>query len=91
MIKSQNFRRVISMGPQSYVQTKRRCQKLQERVGDYLIKVHCDAHNLELAAAYVLTKEKKQAMEEVETALKGVSVSSKPKSATWPDIHSKMC
>ena len=58
------------MGPQSYGQTKWRCQKLQERVGDYVIKVHCVAHNLELAVVDVLTKEKKQAMAEVETTLK---------------------
>ena len=59
--------------------------------GDHLIKVHFVAHNLELAAVDVLEMEKKQAMAEVETTLKGVSVSSKPKSATWPDRHSKMC
>ena len=53
--------------------------------------MHCVAHNLELAVVDVLTKEKKQAMAEVETTLKGVSVSSKPKAATWPDRYSKMC
>ena len=56
-----------------------------------LIKVHFVAHNLELAAVDVLKKKKKQATAEVETTLKGVSVSSKPKAATWPDRHSKMC
>ena len=47
-------------------------KKVQEGVGDHLIKVHCVAHYLELTVVDVLKKEKKQAMVEVETPVKDI-------------------
>lgn len=42
-------------------------KKLQDRVGNHLIKVHCVAHNLELAILDVVNDEDMQALNNLES------------------------